>query len=177
VKNERRQIIVKTKRVNEFVKGQDLFTSTGISRVKVTKDDKVECLEIPITSTGVAELIDALQEKAPQPPMSNKLVNPDDDMGREMGLSKKTWVKVLDTSDPTYIKQKEDHETNLGLAIVLKGINVEIKNEKGVVVENDQEKIEILKGMGLSGDQFSQIVEDIQALTKWSEEEQTHFFD
>ena len=48
--------------------------------------------------------------------------------------------------------------------------------QKIEAVEDDNERINILKEMGLSGEQFSQIVEDITSLTKWTDEEAAHFF-
>jgi len=68
---------MEVKRINEFVEGDNIFESRGISRVKVTKLIKeviegketekqvIECLEIPIQSTGVSELMEAGRAKAP----------------------------------------------------------------------------------------------------------------
>lgn len=168
---------METKRITEFKAGKDLFTSNGISKVKVTQDGVVECLEIPITSTGISDLIDTFQKKAPPPPLVNEKVTPDSEMGKQMKISQNTWIKMPDFSDPDYIKRKEDHDSDLGLAIVMKGLAVEIKDEDGNVIKNDDKKLKVLKGMGLTGDQFTQLVDDIQSLTKWTEEDEERFLD
>jgi len=166
---------MKKRRITEFKRGEKLFHSNGISKVKVTRGEEVECLEIPIQSTGISELIDAFQEKAPVPPLVNELVEPDSEIGKQLGLTKKDWIKMPNLADPSYIKEKADFDSDLGIAIVMKGLDVEIKDEDGSIVEKKEDKIKILKEMGLSGDQFSQLVNDITSLTRWSEKELTNF--
>jgi len=166
---------VKREKITEFVAGQNVFTSNGVSSVKVTRDGEITCLDIPIQSTGIAELIDTFKEKAPTPPRKQQMVDPDSEVGKGMGLTKKNGVWMYDLTDPDYIKAKEEHNSNLGIAVLLKGLAVAIKNAEGVLVEDRAEKIKILKSMGMSGDQFQQIINDIQNLTCWSEEEKTHF--
>jgi 2-hydroxychromene-2-carboxylate isomerase len=84
-------------------------------------------------------------------------------------------VKVLDTTDEAYLEGREKYETMLGLKIVLRGINMPIKDAEGNVVEDEDKKIEILRGAGLTGHQFSQLVEDITNLTRWEEEKEDDF--
>ena len=167
---------IKVEKVTEFRAGQKLFSSFGISKVKVTKGAEIICYEIPIQSTGISDLIDSFQDKAPQPPVKNELVKPDSEIGRELRLSKPQWLKIPDFGDANYLKEKGDHDARMGNAILLKGIAVQITDESGNPVENEDKKIEILKSMDMSGDQFQQIIKDIEALTKWSEEEKQHFF-
>ncbi len=167
---------VKKVRITEFKKGETPFRSTGISNVKVTQEDVVCCLEIPIQSTGISELIDTFSENAPQPPARNTLVKKDDEIGKQLGLKKDDWIKIPDVTDPKYIKEKEEFDSNLGIAIVCKGLAIDIKAEDGSIVTEKDKKVDILKGMGLSGDQFSQIVTDITSLTRWTQEETRDFF-
>jgi len=164
-------------RVDKFVRGKSIFASTGISRVKVTKDGKVCCLEIPIKSSGISELIDSFQRLAPSPPAKSELVKPGSEIAKELGITTKQWVKVPDYSDSHYLKEKEEHNSNLGMAVALHGIAVALEDENGKEIKEEKEKIKLLKEMGLSGEQFSKIVEDITALTKWQDEEETSFLD
>jgi len=169
---------METTRITEFRKGKNLFISTGLSKVKVTLDGEVNCLEIPIQSTGIAELIDAFEENAPTPPLGKQLVDPadpNDAIARDMKISKKTWIKIPDLTDPEYIKAKEEHDSDMGTAILMKGVAVPILNEEGIEPESNKAKIDLLKEMGMSADQFTQIVNDITSLTKWTEEEKEHF--
>jgi len=163
------------KRITQFQRGSKLFNSTGISRVKVTVEGEVQCLEIPIKSTGVSELIDSFQKQAPTPPTIDVKATPDSDIGKSLGLTRNEWVKVFDTTDKGYLEAKANHDSNLGLKILMKGMDVEILDETGKKIEKDDDGIAVLKEMGLSGEQFSQIVGDITALTKWTEEEQIRF--
>ena len=167
---------METERITRFQKGQNIFTSNGISRIKVTKDGVIKCLEVPIASTGISDLIDAFRKDAPRPPAKNMKVTPNSDLGKQMKISRNEWVKMPDFTDPDFVEAKTKHDSDLGLAIALKGLAVEIADEQGNLVEDDAQKIEILRGMGLSGEQFSQMVEDITSLTKWTEEDETHFF-
>lgn len=166
---------VKTRRITEFKAGEKLFSSTGISKLKVTKDDEIEIVEIPICSTGITELMESFRRNAPQPPLSKELVEPDSDMGRSLGLTKKDWVKLPNYADPTYIADKEEHDSDLGMAMMAKGINVKFYDSKGDEVTDPDTIVEILKEQGLSGDHFAQVIEDITNLTKWTQEERERF--
>ena len=163
-------------KVTELIEGKPIFESKGVSKVKVTRNGDVQTLVFPICSTGVAELIDALAREAPQPPIKNELVKADSELGRQMGLGSKRWVKMPNLADPAYVKAKEKHNQDMGLAIMLQGLELKIKDKTGNVIEDDGQKVKMLKGMGMTGDQFMQIVRDIQSLTKWKEEEEDRFF-
>jgi len=168
---------MKSEKITELVAGKNVFTSSGVSSVKVTRGGEAIRLDIPIQSTGITELIDTFKESTPTPPRKQQLIEPDSDIGKGIGLTKKNGVWIHDLTDPDYIKAKEDHDSDLGIAVMLKGLAVEIKNAEGELVDSQEEKIKILKGMGMSGDQFQQIINDIQSLTRWSEEEKAYFLE
>ena len=168
---------MKEVKVTELVEGKPIFESEGTCKLKITKEGVVQALILPIRSTGVAELIDSFTKKAPRPPVKNQLVQPDSGMGKEMRLARKQWVKMLDFSDPGYVEAKDKHDQDLGLAIMLQGLSLEIKGKDGNVVTDADQKVKILKGLGMTGEQFTQVVRDIQALTQWDEEREDHFFD
>jgi hypothetical protein len=166
---------IKKERITKLVRGQNVFKSTGLSEIKVTRNGEIVCLEIPIRSTGVSELIDAFRGKAPKPPIINKLIEPDSELGKELKITKKNAIKIFDYTNEAYLKEKEQHDSQLGLAIALQGLDFEITNEDGSVITEQDEKIKVMKEMGMSGEQFSQLVSDITNLTKWSIEERTNF--
>lgn len=163
--------------VTEFLEGEKVFESHGVSRVKVTKDGEVKTLVLKIKSSGVADLVDTFSKEAPTPPVKNELVTPDSDLGRQMKLGKKQWVRLPDFTDETYIKDKEQFDQDLGMAILLQGLAVTFKDREGNVITDDQEKIAQLKKQGMSSDQFLQVIRDIQDLTRWEEEKQDDFFE
>jgi hypothetical protein len=167
---------MKTLRIDEFRENERSFSSTGISKVKMTQDGEVVCLEIPIQSTGISELIETFQANAPRPPAINILVKPDDPIGKEMKLSKSQWMKIPDLTDAAYLKAKDEHNNNLGMAILSRGLAVDIKDASGNVVKDVDAKVAILKKTKMSSDQFAQIIGDITSLTQWSDEERNRFF-
>ena len=167
---------METKKITELIEGESLFTSNGVSNIKITKNGQVVCLEVPIISSGITELVDSFDKNAPKPPVKDVKITPDSPMGKDMGVTKNEWIKIRDISDLEYLEKKQKHESSLGIAIVLKGMAVEIKDKEGNLVEDADKKIEIMRNTGMSGEQFSQIVADIQSLTKWSEEERKNFF-
>uniref|UniRef100_A0A6M3IPD9 Uncharacterized protein n=1 Tax=viral metagenome TaxID=1070528 RepID=A0A6M3IPD9_9ZZZZ len=176
---------MKTVRVDKFKKGSNIFQSIGISRVKVTeiaegddgkRHEEIVCLEIPIQSTGISELINTFREKAPAPPVENVLLDPDSEEGKELGIVKKTWVKMPNLADLKYIRQKEEHGGDMGIAIVLKGLAVPLLDEEDKEITDREVKVKALKEMGISTDQFTQIASDITSLTRWTEKEKEDFF-
>ena len=164
-------------KITRLKEGEAIFESNGISNVKITKDGKVKTLVFSIRSTGVAELIDKYAERAPRPPVKNELVQADSWMGRQMKLGKKQWVKILDTTDPDYVAAKEKHDQDLGMAIMLQGLDVELMDKNDKPVTDGEQQVKILKSLGMTTAQFMQIVRDIQDLTEWAERQETSFFD
>lgn len=166
-------------RLDKLKRGKKQFLSTGISNVKVTKDREVICYEIPIQSTGISELMESFQGTAPTPPLVNMLVDPQGDnaaIAKDLGLTKKTWIKLPDYANKDYIAAKDKHNSDLGIAILLKGLAVKLYDENDNEITDPQELIDTLKGEGMSGDQFQQVVNDITSLTRWTDEERTTFF-
>ena len=164
------------KLITEIKLGEDLFRSNGYSIVKVTKNGKITPLKIPVKSSGITELIEEFKAQEPRPPIAKELVKADSELGKSMGLNKNTWVRMPDLSDPDYVKKRDKYESDLGIAIVLKGLDVNLTKD-GVEITDKQEKINALKKEGMSGEQFTQIVKDIRELTAWSQDEKENFFD
>jgi len=166
---------IKVRRITSFKKGEKIFSSTGVSKLKITVDGVVEIIEIPICSTGITEIIESFSKNAPQPPVANIKVEPGTDMARDFGLTKKNWVKIPDYSDANYIKEKEKYDAKLGMTIMATGIAAEFLDEAGNKITDPDSISEILKSQGLSAEHFGQLVTDITNLTKWTEEERENF--
>lgn len=167
-------------RISKFKKGSRVFLSTGISKVKVTQDGQVVMYEIPIQSTGISELVDSFTDNAPKPPLVNHKADPadpDDQIAKDMGFTKKQWVKIPNLGDPDYLKAVDEHNQDMGMAILLRGLAIDVEDEEGKAIEDADEKLEVLKEMGMSGDQFGQVISDIQDLTQWQEGERELFLD
>lgn len=163
--------------LEEITEGEDTFKSDGYSYIKITRDGVVTPMKVKIQSTGITELIDQFDVEAPKPPAKDVLVHPDSEMGIEMGLSKKQWVKIPNLTDKEYIEKKQEHESNLGIAMLMRGMVMKVKDKDKNEITDKNKKIEVLRKMGMSGDQFTQIVQDIQDLTRWKEEERESFLE
>ena len=165
----------KTIRVKELVDGQEIFKSHGISKLKVTKGEDVITLEIPIKSTGVSDVIDESRRKAPTPPVITIVVRPGDPAFKELGLARKKHVQTYDFTDKVYIEKKDKFETDLGIKILSMGLGVDLKDEDKKIITDPDKKIEMLKKQGMTGQHFTQIIEDINALTRWEDENEDDF--
>lgn len=163
-------------RVLEFRAGSRAFESHGYSHVKVTRDGVVDVLEIPIQSTGVAEVMDRLKRDEPIPPAQNVLVMPDSPAGKQLKLSERKWVLMPDFTDAGYIEKKRKHDTDMVLEVINQGVNVPFVSEDGKVVEDRDKRIDILRSMGISMPQFTQIANDIQDLTTLTDADRESFF-
>ena len=145
-------------KLTDLTEGKSLFESKGVSIVKVTHNGEVKKLEIPIKSSGISELVDTFRKKAPQPPGKKCKVEAGSEQAISMGIGKTQYVYLSDYTDSDYLDQKEKHDSDLGIKIVLHGLDVPIKDKEGNVVDDDDKKLEIMKGMGITGEQFSQIL-------------------
>lgn len=165
-------------KVKELRVGSNLFASSGVSNVKVTKDGEAHMLEIPIKSTGVGDAIEKFRKNAPVAPTKNEYVTHDSAIGRQMKIApgQRTWVKVFDTTDPEYVAATEHFNQDMAIETVIFAIAVPILDENGQEVTDRAKKIQALKDLGLSMTQFSQIVEDVQNLTTISEADRVAFF-
>ena len=107
---------IKTINIDEFVEGNPVFKSNGVSYVKVTQNSNVVKLAIPIQSTGVGAAIDEFRKQMPTPPVVNVVVRPNDLAYSDLGLTKKQHVKTYDLTDSDYLEKKEQYESQAKLA-------------------------------------------------------------
>lgn len=162
--------------VTELVEGSKIFESHGFSMLKVTNGEEIITKRLPIKSSGISELIDSFTRKnSPIPPEMAKVVHPESELGKELKLRKSTTVKMFDLTDEGYLDEKEKFESRLGLKIVLMGLDLQFKDKDGNEITDEDKKIEILEGQGLSSEHFSQIVKDIRMLTQWEDEKEDDF--
>jgi len=168
--------LIETIDLDQLMEGNNIFESKGISYLKVTYKGQAKRIAIPIKSSGVSEMIDEFErEKKPMPPKKRELIKKDSDMGKEMRLSKNEWVFVFDFTDETYLSETEKYQRDLGLKVVMMGIDLPIKDREGNDIMDDNRRLQILKDMGLTGEHLSQLVKDIQALTQWQEDRENDF--
>jgi len=167
---------IETVEITELQEGDNTFISNGYSNIKVTQNGQIKNIKLPIKSSGVTELIEEFKEKEPKPPLVNELVKKDSEEGKQMKLSENKWIKMPNLGDEKYVKALNKYESDLGIAILQKGLAVKLLDKEGNEITNPDKKISMLKGMGMSGPQFTQVVQDIRCMTEWTEEEYVSFF-
>lgn len=167
---------VDVEEITTLQEGSDVFQSYGYSYLKITRNGKIKALKIPIKSSGVTELIEEWKKNEPKPPIQDVLVKKDSEEGKQMKLTENRWVKMPNLGDAKYVEALDVYQSNLGIAIVQKGLALKMKDKEGVEITNSDKKVDMLKGMGMSGPQFTQMVDDIRAMTEWTEEELVSFF-
>lgn len=147
-----------------FQAGQSTFAAKGISRLKVTKSEggktSSDFLEIPIKSYDFSQQL-AIERCELLPPFIVK-------DGKE--TDERDW------KNREYLVALREHTDMQTAARIVAGLDVEFKRADGSVVEDAKEKVQVLIGMGLTGAQFRQLLEDITALTYASQKEASDFF-
>jgi len=170
------QEAVKTISLDELVDGNKLFESTGVSYLKVTRGGEVMRLAIPIRSTGVAEAIEHFERSnRPVPPKKRIIVKPSDDLGREMKITRNEFVSIHDFTDEGFQKELSKYDRDLGLKVLLLGVNIPFKDKDGKEITDDELKLNALRAMGITGEQVGQLVRDIRNLTRWEEAREADF--
>ncbi len=152
--------------------GERVFESRGYSLIKVTREGRVELLEVPISSRRVREALEEARHREPKPPKKRAFVQPDSEEGRAMGLTRPTCLTMPDSSDEGYLKEREAFWKRLGHTLIAAGLDLSIEDEEGREIREPEEKIEALYGMGITDEQLFKLSEDIKDLTRLSEEEE-----
>ena len=174
--SDKNQDAIQTINVDYLVEGNKIFESKGVSYLKVTQGNVIKRLAIPIKSSGISEMIDEFERtKKPEPPKKRELAQPDSDWGRELKLTRKEWLWIYDVADEQYVKDLTDYQNNLGIKVVLMGMDIVIKDKDGNEIQEDERKIQAMKNMGLTGEHLNQLIKDIRALTQWQEEKESDF--
>ena len=158
--------------ITSLMEGNPVFRCRGIVRIKV--GEKV--FQLPIRSVDVEESIRLLAHKRPNPPVERVFVRPDE--AKKSG-QRGGWVTVANEASPAYIEAQRTYTTELNYLIMLKGLDVSLKDSSGIAVwdpnnESCQDKeasLRILRSLGLTSWQFTDIVEAIQNLTNFAVEE------
>lgn len=165
-------------RITVLQAGSDLFRSTGYSRLKITKGGVVKVVELPIKSSGVTEVIERARANEPKPPAKPMAVGWDSPEGRaaKVARGQSKTVMAPDLTDAGYVAARERYEEELALDIIDQGLDVPITKAGGEPTTTRDEKIAVLRSLGMSLPQFSQLVDDIQALTTLTEQDREAFF-
>jgi hypothetical protein len=155
---------MKIEKIEELTLGSNFFESTGMSKLKVSRradrgNGRMGTVEsyvlFPIRSISVSKALE-LAGNAPQPPVERQRVEG-------------AWHSVPKWGDTKYLKEKAQHDMDVGFAIISLGLDVTFKDRGGEELRGHKERIECLKSQGFSQFHFEQLNKDIQELTASSE--------
>ncbi|MFQ6112338.1 MAG: hypothetical protein ACE5LX_09985, partial [Nitrospinota bacterium] len=141
----------------------------------VTREGRVELLELPISSSGVREALEEARGLEPRPPKRRAFVQPESEEGRAMGLTRPTCLTMPDFSDEGYLREREAFWKRLGDTLIVSGLDLTIEDEEGQEIREPEDKIKALYKMGITDEQLFKLSEDIKNLTRLSEEEEEAF--
>ena len=161
--------------IKSLVEGESVFQSYGTARVKVGSKIK----QIPIKSVDMEKVVKALSSKKPKPPTDRVQIRANSKEGKEAGLKRDRWVEVALETDEAYQERLQEYNAELGYLVILHGLNVQLKTKDGIIVwepdnpnrQDKEEALRVLRSMGLTGWQFTQISDAVRDLTKFAEEE------
>jgi hypothetical protein len=161
--------------IQTLTEGEELFSCRGTARVKVG----AKVIQLPIRSVDMEEIRRRMKMRRPNPPTERTFIRADSPEGRAAGLNKNKWATVEKEADPGYREALEEYNTKLGYLFILNGLDTTVKKKDGTIVwhpedeskQNPEEAVSVLRGMGITNWQFSDISEAIQNLTRFEEEE------
>lgn len=157
--------------VSELIEGENLFDSRGYSIVKTTKAGVEAPRKLPIKSTGVAEFMERLGDKAPRPPVTFEFIKKNSPEGREMGLTHDRKVAVFDATDEKYVDALNHHNQEFSWQVAVFALDLKWVRKDGTEASTYEEKKQILRSNGITGHQINQIFDDVKALTAFEEGE------
>jgi hypothetical protein len=162
--------------------GEQPFASWGYSDLKVVKHGVEKTLRIPIKSIGMAELMEKIARKAPNPPRRLETVSKDSPHGQALGLKRDRVIEIEDHADQTYQERMRDYELKSTYSVVLHGLAINVETDEGAVlvkandehsrteVKDEDAAILVLKNSGLTDTHLFKLAEDVRAMSRREKE-------
>lgn len=162
---------MEVKKITQLVANDAIFASTGATRLKITHAGDEHYIELPIKSIGVADLMADLADSMPKPPVKREYIKTKSDEGQNLGLKKDSYVQMYDVTDESYQTALRNYNEEYRYRIVCMAIDVDLIDDDGIPITDLDKKKEFFKRSGITGHHLDQIMADVQALTKASEED------
>ena len=158
----------------EDLNEQDAFAAWGYAHLKVQKGDETLAVQVKIGSVP-QDVVDSLRRKAPKPPTKAVMGDPTNADHAAMGVTTRQKLMLPDFNDDEYRVRQEEFDLNFRREVVGLGVLSKLKLKDGRIAETPEERYQALEDRGISGIHFSEIAQQILALTSWSEEERGNF--
>jgi len=159
------------RRITQFVEGEELFYSTGVSLVMTTKNGVEEPVYIPIRSIGIVELQQELRKNAPKPKKKRVLIKKDSPEAKQYGINHNQWVEVLDLADEEFVALNDIWQQDSQWKTVIAALDMEFVKQDGTKIVDFETKKKIMQGQGITIHQLGRIFKDVVKLTSNLEEE------
>ncbi len=155
----------------------DGLDAWGYANIKVTRGRDVKVVQIKIKSVP-QDVIDSMQEDAPQPPTIDVMLDPSNPEHAALGIKTRQKGRIQNFGDPDYLARLRAHSENVTRRIVGLGVHEDerLYNADGTPAVTPDERFTALQRMKLSNSHFSDIAIAIMQLTSFSDEEREKFF-
>ena len=157
--------------ITELVDGEELFHSTGFTRLKMTDEGKETSMLFPIQSIGIVDLQDELRKSMPRPPKKREFIKKNTPEAKSAGLAHDQWITVLDLADEEYQIKMEQWNLENQWRTVIHALRVTFKDKSGNEIRDYETKVEALKRKGITIFHLMKIFQDIMNLTRDAEGE------
>lgn len=152
----------------------DAFKAHSTVTIKVQKGTRVIGVRIGIASVA-QDHIERLNREKPQPPVRLRVIDPQSDDGRSLGIRVRGPVYIPDAGDPEYGKRLEVFNQSFVREIVGRGVTAHLHLPTGQPAQSPEEVYQALESKGLTAAHFNEIMGAILKLTEWTEEERVGF--
>ena len=146
---------------------------------------KVEYFRLKIKSIGMSEVMEEWQSKMPTPPAMLKAYKKDSEVARQLGQKHEVVVWEINEADPSYQRERQRFNSELGKALLLHSLAYDIKdrdgrlvlrgdsiNEPNQVIDSAAALNIIFNRWGLTSEHFAAITGDVRKLTEAKEEQE-----
>lgn len=158
----------------EDIQDADAFQAWGYVTLKVQRGPEILGVKVRITSVP-QEVVDALRKKAPRPPSKTVMLDPSNPEHAALGITTRQKAIIPDFNDSEYRAAQDAFDESFRKEVVGHGVDVKLTLKTGVTAIEPEQKYKALEERGLSGIHFSEIAQQILALTQWTEDERSNF--
>lgn len=167
---------VSRRRLAKISAKEQTFYSYGVAVLRITKDGVSHPVELPIRAMGMMEIYEELDRQRPIAPRKRLFVDPGSELAKQSGQS--GFVTQRDETDKEYLDALAAWLQRSTYLIVLHGLDLDVEDAQGEIVWSRDgsvrladRAIQALTSSGLTQNHFTDLNNQIQALTKTYKED------
>jgi len=151
--------------LTEFVIGKTSLLSNSTCDLKITVDGQERMIALPIKSLGILEVQEAVRKTLPEPPTETIVIKKDTRLGKELGLTEDSPVKVFDITDKKYQKKVQDYHKELQWQTCLASLDMKFVDQEGNEITDNHQRKTALVNSGITGHHLDAITAAVGLLT------------